>query len=131
MGGHVSILGDMYSFGILVLEILTGRKPTDEMFTNGMNLHTFVKVSLPEKLLQIVDSALLPIELKQASAEEEKYSDQNLSHMDHDDLKKCLLDLFCIGLACSAESPKGRMNMKDVTKELNLIRNALSLDTSD
>jgi len=27
----LSIEGDMYSFGILVLEMLTGRRPTDKM----------------------------------------------------------------------------------------------------
>lgn len=131
MGGQVSTMGDMYSFGILVLEILTGRKPTDEMFTNGMNLHSFVKVSLPEKLLEIVDSTLLPRELKQttissAEEEEENSSDQNLSHMHPNDLKNCLLELFYIGLACAAESPKERMDMRDVTRELYPIRIALS-----
>ncbi|XP_061352233.1 putative receptor-like protein kinase At3g47110 [Gastrolobium bilobum] len=127
MGGEVSTLGDMYSFGILVLEILTGRKPTDEMFINGINLHTFVKVSLPDKLLQIVDSAILPRELKKefVSAEEENnISNQNQSQMHPNDFKKCLLELFSIGLACSAESPKERMNMRDVTRELNVIKNA-------
>lgn len=32
MGSMLSIEGDMYSFGILVLEMLTGRRPTDRMF---------------------------------------------------------------------------------------------------
>lgn len=125
MGGQVSTLGDVYSFGILVLEILTGRKPTDEMFINGINLHNFVKASLPDKLLQIVDPALLP-ELKQkaVSAEEENKKDKNLSQMHPIDLQKCLLELFCIGLACSAESPKERTIMRDVTRELERIRNA-------
>lgn len=125
MGGQVSTLGDVYSFGILVLEILTGKKPTDEMFTNGMNLHSFVKVSLPDKLMEIVDSTLLPVQLKQTnvSAEEESNSDQiSLSHIDPNDLKKCLLELFYIGLACTAESPKERINMRVVTRELDVIR---------
>ncbi|KAK7360559.1 hypothetical protein VNO77_02565 [Canavalia gladiata] len=116
MGGQVSKHGDVYSFGILVLEMLTGRKPTDEMFINGINLHNFVKVSLADKLLQIVDSTLLPTELKQKLVSAER--------RDNGDLNKCLLELFSIGLACSAESPKERMNMKDVTRELHLIRNA-------
>nr|KYP33714.1 LRR receptor-like serine/threonine-protein kinase EFR [Cajanus cajan] len=122
MGGEVSTLGDVYSFGILVLEMLTGRKPTNEMFINGINLHNFVKVSLPDKLLHIVDSALLPRELKQI--EKENKSDQSMKKMLPNDVKKCLLELFSIGLACSAESPKERMNMRDVTRELHLIRNA-------
>ncbi|WJX87721.1 hypothetical protein P8452_69879 [Trifolium repens] len=130
VGSQVSAQGDVYSFGILLLEILTRRKPTDEMFTNGMNLYSFVKVSLPDKLLEIVDSTLLPRELKQTivstTAEEENNSEQNRSHLHPNDLKQCLLELFYIGLACSAESPRERINMKDVTRELDVIRNALS-----
>ena len=120
MGCQVSVQGDVYSFGILLLEILTGRKPTDEMFTNDMNLHSFVKVSLPDKLLDIVDSTLLPRELEQATVsttEEEK---------NNSDQKQCLLELFYIGLACSVESPRARINMKIVTRELDVIKIALS-----
>ena len=38
--------------------------------------------------------------------------------------EKCLVSLFGMGLACSVESPKERMNIVDTMKELNLIRNA-------
>ncbi|OIW09597.1 hypothetical protein TanjilG_28196 [Lupinus angustifolius] len=124
IGSQVSTMGDVYSFGILVLEILTGRKPTDEMFVNGINLNNFVKVSLPDKFLQIVDSALLP-ELKQtaASSEEESEINEDMSQMHPNDMQKCLLELFCIGLACSAESPKERITMRDVNRELEQIKN--------
>ncbi|KAK7858540.1 hypothetical protein CFP56_011554 [Quercus suber] len=36
---------------------------------------------------------------------------------------KCLVLVLEIGLACSSESPKERMNMEEVTKELHLIKN--------
>ncbi|KAG5616215.1 hypothetical protein H5410_016039 [Solanum commersonii] len=39
MGSDASIYGDVYSFGILLLEMFTGRKPTDEMFKDNLNLH--------------------------------------------------------------------------------------------
>lgn len=35
---------------------------------------------------------------------------------------KCLVLLFSIGLACLVESPKERMNMVDVTRELSKTR---------
>lgn len=116
----------MYSFGIFLLEILTGRKPTDEMFTNGMNLYSFVEVSLPDKVLDIVDSTLLPRELKQTTVSTKAAKTNNLSHLHPNDLKKCLHELFHIGLACSVESPRKRINMKDVIRELDVIKIALS-----
>ncbi|PRQ60888.1 putative protein kinase RLK-Pelle-LRR-XII-1 family [Rosa chinensis] len=39
MGGAVSTYGDVYSYGILLLEMLTGKRPTDDMFTDDTNLH--------------------------------------------------------------------------------------------
>ncbi|XP_029130697.1 probable LRR receptor-like serine/threonine-protein kinase At3g47570 [Cajanus cajan] len=117
MGLEVSIEGDVYSFGILVLEMLTGISPTDEMFEDGLNLHNYVKISIPNNLSQIVDLTILPRELNQVA------NYQNLTSM-HPNIEKCLLSLFRIALACSMESPKERMNMVDVTRELNMIKNS-------
>ena len=36
--GKVSTKGDIYSFGILLLEVITRKKPTDEMFNADMSL---------------------------------------------------------------------------------------------
>ncbi|KAL5703670.1 non-specific serine/threonine protein kinase [Ranunculus cassubicifolius] len=41
MGGKVSTNGDMYSYGILLLEMFTGKRPTDEKFKDGLNLYDF------------------------------------------------------------------------------------------
>lgn len=116
MGSEVSIEGDMYSFGILILEMLTRRRPTDEMFKDGHNLHNYVKHSIPDHVLQIVDSTIFLIEL-----------DHNTDHHGNvvivqPNVEKCLLSLFRIGLACSVESPKERMSMVDVIRELNIIK---------
>jgi len=35
MGSEASTYGDMYSFGMLILEMITGRRPTDERFEDG------------------------------------------------------------------------------------------------
>ncbi|XP_030964938.1 putative receptor-like protein kinase At3g47110 [Quercus lobata] len=51
MGGEVSTEGDVYSYGVLVLEMFTGRRPTDDMFKDGLNLHNFVKMCLPKRLI--------------------------------------------------------------------------------
>ncbi|CAJ1949567.1 unnamed protein product [Sphenostylis stenocarpa] len=111
VGCEVSTYGDMYSFGILMLEMLTGRRPTDETFEDGQNLCNFVAISFPNKLSQIMDPRLTPIE----------ENEMNLNPI----VEKHLVSLFRIGLACAVESPKERMDVVDVSKELHQIRKAL------
>ncbi|KAI4327914.1 hypothetical protein L6164_020323 [Bauhinia variegata] len=123
MNSDVSTQGDVYSYGILVLEMLTGRRPTDDMFKDGENLHSHVKTAYPDNLLQIVDPTIFHEELQQTatSAEGDK---ENLFLMPPD-VEKIFVSLFRIGLGCSVESPKERMSMVNVIKELNLIRNVI------
>ena len=140
MGSEPSKQGDVYSYGILVLEMFTGRKPTDEMFRDNFNLHNFVKTELPERLVQIVDSALLPREEEEeeetSSSREDRrdyhfnngeteieIEEGNISHISAHQ-QKCLVSVLEIGVACSKESPNERMNIGDVSRELQHIRKA-------
>ncbi|XP_050249288.1 putative receptor-like protein kinase At3g47110 [Quercus robur] len=139
MGGEASIEADVYSYGILLLEIFLGKRPTDDMFKDGLNLHNFAKMALPEKLVQIVDPILLPREVNEAPTaivaardynnDNEIQEDvgaegiSNLCQMDPN-VHKCLVSILETGLACSMESPKDRMKMKEVTRELHLIKSA-------
>ena len=140
MGGVVSTQGDVYSYGIFVLEMFTRKRPADKMFKDGFNLHNFVNMGLPEKLVQIVDPNLLMGEVNELAIaiEENGYNNdgqsdieiaeervhiQNSRQMNYN-IQKCLLSVFKIGLACSLELPKERMNMGDVTRELCRIKNA-------
>ncbi|KAL4286347.1 hypothetical protein HN873_066346 [Arachis hypogaea] len=109
MSCEVSMQGDVYSFGILVLEMVTGRRPMEEMFKDDNNLHNYVKMAYSNNLLEIMDSTLLPKQI----GEEENYTKK---------LTMCVFSLIRIGLACSVESPNERMNMADVTRELNLTK---------
>ncbi|XVF19892.1 hypothetical protein REPUB_Repub11eG0150600 [Reevesia pubescens] len=59
IGTEATRSGDMYSFGILLLEMFTGKRPNDDMFKDGLTLHHFTKMALPDQVLEVVDSLLL------------------------------------------------------------------------
>ncbi|XP_028955872.1 probable LRR receptor-like serine/threonine-protein kinase At3g47570 [Malus domestica] len=59
MGHEVWPQGDVYSYGILLLEMFTGKRPTGDMFQGFSNLHNYVKAALPELVLDIVDPVLI------------------------------------------------------------------------
>ncbi|KAK3419910.1 hypothetical protein EUGRSUZ_G00673, partial [Eucalyptus grandis] len=59
MGSVVSTQGDVYSFGVLILEMFTGKRPTDDMFENGLDLHHFAKATLTDRVEKAIDPVLL------------------------------------------------------------------------
>ena len=59
MGNEMSILVDVYNYGILLLEMFTGKWLINDMFKDGLNLHDFVKTALPDQVIDILDPILL------------------------------------------------------------------------
>ncbi|KAI9102263.1 hypothetical protein K1719_023465 [Acacia pycnantha] len=57
--GQVTTQGDIYSYGVLLLVMLTGKKPTDSMFHEDLSLPKFCKLALPNRVFEIVNSNLL------------------------------------------------------------------------
>lgn len=55
MAGQVTTLGDVYSYGILLLEMFTGKRPTDDMFKDELSIHKFVAMALPEHVMDVID----------------------------------------------------------------------------
>ncbi|ONI00213.1 hypothetical protein PRUPE_6G075300 [Prunus persica] len=111
MGSQVSTNGDVYGFGILLLEIFAGKRPTDDMFNGDLNLHTFVKMALPERVTDIADSTLFEGGNNERRVEK---------------IVVCLNSIFRIGIECSAESPTERLkNISDAASELHSVRDVL------
>ncbi|XP_028804020.1 probable LRR receptor-like serine/threonine-protein kinase At3g47570 [Neltuma alba] len=125
MGSEVSTQGDMYSFGILVLEMLTKRGPTGGMFKDGHSLQAHVKNAFPNKLLEVVSPTIFPQELEHAVVASGDISENTMQV--HPNVEKCSRCLFMIGLTCSIESPHERMSAIDVVRELNSIKSFFPL----
>ncbi|KAL0441182.1 UNVERIFIED_CONTAM: putative receptor-like protein kinase [Sesamum radiatum] len=117
MGVKPSILGDVYSFGILLLEIFTGKRPTDNLFTENLSLHLFVKMAVPERVTKILDKSALCEEVT-GNAETWK---EGWSYLTSEQ-RQNLIYILQIGVACSSESPRDRMTMRQVYQELSIIR---------
>ncbi|XP_058110871.1 probable LRR receptor-like serine/threonine-protein kinase At3g47570 [Magnolia sinica] len=115
MGGKASTQGDVYSYGILLLEMITGKGPTDDMFKDNLSLHHFAKLALAEGVMEIVDPQLI---LEEAEVIQDNENQINTRNRMHD----CLISMVKIGVLCSTESPRKRMQMRDVVAEMHTIK---------
>lgn len=105
LGTEVSTRGDIYSFGILLLEILTAKRPTHNMFEKDFNLHNYATAALSDCVMDIIDPELA---IEDVAA-----------------IKECLISMVKLGVACSVESPQDRINISQVINELKRIKNIL------
>ncbi|CAN1185080.1 LRR receptor-like serine/threonine-protein kinase EFR [Linum perenne] len=110
MGNEVSTTGDVYSYGMLLLEMFTGKRPTDEMFKEGMNLHGYGKVGSWKEAREIMDTLLVE-EIEESSSE----------------IKECVVSILGVGVAASTEWPGERMRISEVARELCEIREKLDV----
>ncbi|CAN0924045.1 Probable LRR receptor-like serine/threonine-protein kinase At3g47570 [Linum grandiflorum] len=117
MGNEVSMQGDMYSYGVVLLEMFTGRRPIDETFREGLNLHNIVKSALLRQCTcEVVDRVLLD-ELLRRGATNRNYASTS-SEGTRKDLKELLTSVLEIAIACSSDIPEERISMNEVLSRL-------------
>ncbi|KAL1059820.1 hypothetical protein V6Z11_1Z003900 [Gossypium hirsutum] len=109
--GIVSTKGDVYSFGILLMEIITRKKPTDEMFEGERSLKSWVIESISSSLNQVVDPKLL-----------------STIGREHLKVKNCALSILQLSLECCVELPNERLHMKEIVTKLKKIKVKLLRD---
>ncbi|KAJ4723400.1 putative Receptor-kinase [Melia azedarach] len=119
LGSELSTHGDDYSYGILLLEMVTRKTPIDLIFEGYLNLHNFARTALPDRIMDIVDPVLLNDD------EEVSTTNHRLRQTRNNDRRECLISLVRIGVACSIESPQDRMNVTYALHELQSVRKIL------
>ncbi|GKA77944.1 leucine-rich repeat protein [Tanacetum coccineum] len=100
---------DDYSFGILLLEVMTGKNPTDGMFNEGLSLHKFAYMALRDHVIDVIVDAMV---LQSTEANAKK-------------VEECMAATINIGVSCSVDSPPQRMKIEIVVTELQRIVNVL------
>ncbi|KAG8094610.1 hypothetical protein GUJ93_ZPchr0012g20910 [Zizania palustris] len=109
MSEDISTKGDVYSFGILLLEMLTGSSPTDEKFNGSTTMHVFVDGAFANDIYEIVDPTMLQDGISVTEA-----------------MENCIIPLVTIGLSCSMALPRERPEMSQVSTKILKIKHAAS-----
>uniref|UniRef100_A0A0E0MPP9 Receptor kinase-like protein Xa21 n=1 Tax=Oryza punctata TaxID=4537 RepID=A0A0E0MPP9_ORYPU len=108
MGGEISLEGDVYSYGILLLEMFTAKRPTDDLFQGGRSIRSYVATAYPDSAMEIVDQAML--QLKEKDMSEKK-------------MEVCIVSVLRVALKCTEDSPRARMLTGDIIRELISVKN--------
>ncbi|KAL3641394.1 hypothetical protein CASFOL_016362 [Castilleja foliolosa] len=99
--GKVSTNGDVYSYGILLLEIFTSKKPTDDMFSDEMSLKDWVHKAIQENAVSEVVV---------------------LNLLAREDQHECVSSILSLAMKCLVVSPNERINMIETVATLQKIK---------
>ena len=97
--------------------MLTGLNPTAKRFKDGFNLRLYVQMSFPERVMETIDLRILEEEESMKT-----YDSAQIKSDKIDGWQELLVSMVRIGLRCSEEEPRFRMEMRDVAKEMQMIR---------
>ncbi|CAN6916976.1 unnamed protein product [Brassica oleracea var. botrytis] len=86
-GGQPSIYGDVYSFRVL-LEMFTRKRPTNDFLWGDVSLHSYTKLALQNRVLDIADKSVLNSDLRVGFP-----------------VSECFTLIVEVGLNCCEESP--------------------------
>lgn len=118
---QVSSCGDVFSFGVTLLEMFTGKAPTDAMFKDGLTVQGFVEIAFPEKLMDIVDPVLL-------STDERFARKPRHRSVGGKEIENAIASVTKLALSCTKLTPSERKPMGDAAAEMRKIRDRYLAD---
>ncbi|CAI9771394.1 unnamed protein product [Fraxinus pennsylvanica] len=98
-------MADVYSYGIMLMETFSKKKPTDDMFVGEFTMRRWVFESFPDAIIHIVDVDLVHAAEDNIRAKE-----------------RCFGSIMKLALECTADLSEERLNMKDVLTRLKKIK---------
>lgn len=113
--GKVSPSGDVYSYGIMLLEMFTGKRPTESGLGEDMSLERWVSSAVSQdRIAEILDVRLVAME-------DEKFSKEH----------QCASAILGLALKCLSVSPEYRVTMVQTAAALRKIKLKLQSDTKE
>jgi len=110
IGGRLSLKGDVYSFGILVLETITGKRPTDPLFSqerhSGSTLKSWVGDAFLDRLMEVIAGDLAEIRKEEEDEVKVEQESHYLNEM-RNAIKGYGIAVWLanIGMMCTKEAP--------------------------
>ncbi|CBI19986.3 unnamed protein product, partial [Vitis vinifera] len=115
LGSRISTSRDVYSFGILLLEIFTAKKPTDDMFQEGLNQNKLASALLINQFLDMADKRLF---------NDDACIDYSIFTSSSGCINsiECITAIIHVGLSCAAHSTTDRSTMREALTKLHDIK---------
>lgn len=95
----------------MVLELVTGKRPTDVIFHEGLTLHDWVRQHYPHDVAAVLAHA--------------PWRERALHSPDHQ-AAAAVVELIELGLVCTQHSPALRPTMADACHEITLLKEDLA-----